>query len=257
MVERAFQLLDVLAASEAGHSLSELARQLDMSKGSVHGLLKTLESAGAVTVDDERRYTLGPRVYDLAQAYIRRSGLRRFALPAMRRLAAASGETIFLGQIESDGVRIVERMEEPGESTALRISARRGTRVHPLAGATGRVVLASWPPARRAEYLRTKALPHFTEHSIADRDAYLAAVEEAARTGIGVDQEEYLAGVNAVAAGIHGLGGELIALLWIVGFGSRLNGDALRRAGELLRDEAQAISRQLGAEPDPPGRPGA
>lgn len=42
MVERAFRLLDLLAVSEAGYSLSELARLLEMSKGSVHGLLKTL-----------------------------------------------------------------------------------------------------------------------------------------------------------------------------------------------------------------------
>jgi DNA-binding IclR family transcriptional regulator len=254
MVERAFHLLDLLAASDVGFSLSQLARQLDMSKGSVHGLLKTLGSVGAVAADSERRYTLGPRVYDLAQAYIRRSGLRRFALPAMRRLAAASGETVFLGQIDSDGVRIIERAEGPGESTTLHVTARRGTRIHPLAGATGRVVLASWPATRRKEHLAARDLPRFTAHSITDRDTYLAAVEETARTGIGVDQEEYLAGVSAVAAGIYGLGGELIALLWIVGFSSRLSGDALRRAGELLREEAQTISRELGAEPDLPGR---
>src|SRR5262245_25815295 len=151
MVERAFRLLDLLAASEAGISLSQVARQLDMSKGSVHGLLKTLERVGAIAVDIDRHYTLGPQIYDLAQAYIRRSGLRRFALPAMRRLAAASAETVFLGRIESDGVRIIERVEEPGEGATLGVTARRGTRIHPLAGATGRVVLASWPAARRVE----------------------------------------------------------------------------------------------------------
>jgi IclR family transcriptional regulator, KDG regulon repressor len=248
MVERAFRLLDLLATSEAAYSLSELARQLGMSKGSAHGLLKTLESGGVVELDSERRYTLGPRLYNLSQAYIRRSGLRRFALPAMRRLAALTGETVFLGQIEPDGVRIIERVEEPGGRDALRVSARRGDRVHPLAGAIGRVILAGWPPARRAEYLRTQTLPHFTARSIADPAAYLAAVEETARSGVGMDREEYLTGVNAVAAAIHGLDGQPIALVWIVGFSAYFTDEAMARAGEALRAETRAISKALGGE---------
>jgi IclR family acetate operon transcriptional repressor len=248
MVERAFKLLDLLGASESGFSLSELARQLDMSKGSAHGLLKTLERGGVVELDSERRYTLGPRLYNLSQAYIRRSGLRRFALPAMRRLAALTGETVFLGQIEPDGVRIIERVEEPGGRSALRVSARRGDRVHLLAGALGRVILADWPPARREEYLRTQTLPRFTARSITERDAFLAAVEETTRSGVGVDREEYLTGVNAIAAAIHGLDGQLIALVWIVGFSAYFTEEALARAGEALRRETRAISKALGGE---------
>ena len=126
--------------------------------------------------------------------------------------------------------------------------ARRGDRVHLLAVAIGRVVLADWPPARREEYLRTRTLRHFTDRSITDRDAYLAAVEETAQTGVGVDHEEYLTGVNAVAAAIHGLDSQLIALVWIVGFSAYFTDEAMARAGEALRAETRAISRALGAE---------
>ncbi len=247
MVERAFRLLDLLSASEDGLTLTDLARALGMSKSSVHGLLKTLEGLGAIEQDDERRYQPGPRIYELARSYAQRAGLRRFALPAMRRLATVIGETVFLGRVEPDGVRIIERVEADGDHTALRISAPRGTRVHLLAGATGRLVLASLAPAQRAELLRARPLPPFTPRSITDLDDYLAAAEEAAHTGIGEDHEEYLIGVNAVAAPIVGPGGTLLALLWVVGFASRFGDDAMRRAGQELRAEAEAISQALGA----------
>jgi IclR family KDG regulon transcriptional repressor len=247
MVERAFNLLDLLATSEAGYSLSELARLLDMSKGSAFGLLRTLERGGVVEVDEERRYALGPRIYNLTEAYIHGSGLRRFAMPAMRRLAAATGETVFLGQVEPDGVRIVDLVEISSGQNALRLSARRGAHIHLLAGATGRVVLANWPESRRREYLLLRPLPRFTENSITDQDAYLAAVAETARTGVGVDREEFLAGVSAVAAAIHGLGGELLALIWIAGFSAEFLGAALERAGQALTLETRAISTSLGA----------
>lgn len=87
--------------SDEGLALSDLARSLNMSKGSMHRLLKTLEHCGVVELHEERLYVLGPRVYKLA-SYVRGTGLRRLALPVMQRLVTAIGETIFLGRVEQD-----------------------------------------------------------------------------------------------------------------------------------------------------------
>ncbi len=247
MVERAFRLLNLLSESEDGLTLSDLARSLGMSKGSIHGLLKTLESGGVIEQVEERRFVLGSRIYDLGQAYIQRAGLRRFALPAMHRLAASTGETVCLGKVEQAGVRIVECVIDEGEQSALHIAASRGQRVPLLAAATGSVVLASWPVARREAYLREHSPPRFTERTLTDAQQLLKRAEEVAQTGIGYDNEEYLAGVNAVAAPIYGSGETLVGLLWIVGFASRFHDESLQRAAQQLRVEAQAVSRALGA----------
>ncbi|HLZ60954.1 MAG TPA: IclR family transcriptional regulator, partial [Ktedonosporobacter sp.] len=245
MVERAFRLLDLLSLSEEGLTLSELARLLSMSKGSLHGLLKTLEHSGAVEQIDERQYVLGPKIYDLAQHSLKHAGLRRFALPAMHRLAQNIGETLFLGRIEPQGVRIIECVLPDHDQPSLHISAGRGTRVHLLAGATGRVILASWPLEQRTAFLRAHPLPRFTAHSITDPDQFLATVAEAERTGIGEDREEYLGGVNAVAAPITGPGGALVALLWVVGFSTHFHVEAMRAAGQQLREETIIISQSF------------
>jgi DNA-binding IclR family transcriptional regulator len=71
-------------------------------------------------------------------------------------------------------------------------------------------------------------------------------VEDVVRNGIGFDYEEYLDGVNAVAAPIYDFGGTLVALLWVVGFASRWSGEALEHAAQQLRAEATAISSALG-----------
>src|SRR5712692_10656134 len=190
MVERAFRLLDLLSVTEEGLTLSDLARSLNMSKGSLHGLLKTLESSGAIEQEEDRRFVLGPRIYDLAQSYIQRAGLRHFALPAMHRLATSTGETVCLGRIEQKGVRIIESIVDEVQQAGLHIAARRGMRIPLLAGACGVIALASWPLAQRENYLRNHPLPRFTEHSITDPQRFLARVEEVARTGISIDHEE-------------------------------------------------------------------
>jgi DNA-binding IclR family transcriptional regulator len=247
MVERAFRLLELLSDAEEGMTLSDLARALHMSKGSIHGLLKTLESTRVVEQEEERRFVLGPRIYDLSQAYIHRAGLRHFALPAMRRLAASTGETVCLGKIEQKGVRIIECIVDNGKQVALHISAHRGQLVPLLVVSVGSCVLASWPVAQRETFLQTHPLPRFTRHSITDPQQFLNRVNDAERTGIGFDYEEYLDGVNAIAAPIYATGHTLVGLLWIFGFASRLRDEALESATQQLRVEAQTISRALGA----------
>ena len=246
MVERAFRLLDLLSATEEGLTLSGMAKALNMSKGSIHGLLKTLENNGVIELAEDRRYVMGPRIYDLAQAYVQRAGLRHYALPAMRRLAASTGETVFLGKVEQKGLRIIESMVDESAQPALHISAPRGTRVHLLAAATGPFVVASWPVAQREAFLHAHALPRFTDQAITDHQQFLMRVEEAVRTGVSFDHEEYLVGVNAVGAPIYGTGGVLVALLWIVGFASRLRDEALDRAAQQLRAEVVTVSQALG-----------
>src|SRR5437016_13377555 len=137
MVERAFRLLDLLSDTEEGLTLSDMARALNMSKGSIHGLLKTLESNGVIEQAEDRRYVMGPRIYDLAQAYVQCAVLRHYALPAMRRIAASTGETVFPGKAEQKGVRVIERMAYEGGQPASHLSARRWTRVSLLATAPG------------------------------------------------------------------------------------------------------------------------
>jgi DNA-binding IclR family transcriptional regulator len=248
MVERAFRVLDLVSAAEDGLTLSELARALNMSKGSMHGLLKTLESTGALEQSEERTYMLGPRIYDLAQSYVSRAGLRRFALPAMHRLAEQIGETVILGRVEERGVRIIEIVMDEHEQVGLRISARRGSRIPLMAGAAARVVLANRSAVERVDFLKQQALPRFTERSITDPTLLLEAIEQTALSGIGIDRGEYLEGVNAVAAPLYGPTRSLIALLWIVGFASRLTEPALERAAGFLRLESEFISRSLGGQ---------
>ena len=125
---------------------------------------------------------------------------------------------------------------------ALRVARRRPGRArHPakLPARPPRGVPANAPPT---------TLHHFTARTITDPDAYLAAIEGAARSGVGVDREEYLTGVNAIAAAIHGLDGQLLALVWIAGFSAYFTDEAMARAGEALRRETRAISKALGAD---------
>lgn len=246
MVERAFQLVDLLTVTDGGLALSELARALNMSKGSMYRLLKTLEQCGVVErYEDDRLYMLGPRIHKLA-AYVRGTGLRRLALPAMQRLVTNIGETLFLGRVEQDSVHVLESLEVGDEHPYLHLCVPRGTCIPLIAGVMGQIVFASWPLEQRNAWLQKHPLPRFTEHSIVDANQFLSVVDQVASSGLSMDHGEYLAGINAVAVPITGFGQSLVAILCTLGIASHFDDEAMQRAGELLKAEAESLSRSLG-----------
>src|SRR6202011_6398633 len=137
---------------------SELARRLQMGKSTVHGLVTTLEALGVLEAVGSKRYALGPRLSALLSRNGNQADLRQVARPALERLAAATEQTTFLG-VPADGhVTILDIVH--GRPT-LSISAPVGSSIPLLAGAVGKVVLASWDRKRRREFLNGTTLPAY------------------------------------------------------------------------------------------------
>src|SRR4051794_41956772 len=62
-VDRAARLLDVLESAGRGLTISELARELGINKGTMRDLLETLRAHRLLERDEERKlYRLGPRL---------------------------------------------------------------------------------------------------------------------------------------------------------------------------------------------------
>jgi DNA-binding IclR family transcriptional regulator len=144
-VDRSFRILDLLSRSPVPLGTSEVARRLRLAKSTVHGLLRSLEAAGAVE-QVHRRYRIGPVVERLAAT----GDLRRRWRPIIQRLAAETGETAFLGQPRGGRVAIVDEVLGQGAPV---ISGPAGRYVPASAGAVGRVLGGERLAVDRGEYL--------------------------------------------------------------------------------------------------------
>ncbi len=235
-VARGFALLETVAAAPAPPSLSELATATGIGKSSAHGLLATLVDIGALERDPaSKRYRLGPRARALDGTRLDPLAQARAALPD---LAAALGETVFLGQERGHGIEILAQAGSPHE---MRLAATPGTRLSLFAGATGKVALTRRPPEERERLLRAHGLRRYTARSIVDPARYRAELDRVSRAGVAYDRGEYLEGIHAVAVPLPGDG-----LLWVAGPSSRLVGRRMRAAAARLRRFAAQLSRRLG-----------
>ncbi|HKF75187.1 MAG TPA: helix-turn-helix domain-containing protein [Candidatus Dormibacteraeota bacterium] len=144
-VDRSFRILDLLSRSPTPLGTSEVARRLRLAKSTAHGLLRTLETVGAVE-EVHRRYRLGPAVERLAAV----GELRRRWRPVLERLAADTGETAFLGQLRGGRVAILDEVLGAGAPV---ISAPAGSFLPSSAGAVGKVLAGDRVAADLGEYL--------------------------------------------------------------------------------------------------------
>jgi DNA-binding IclR family transcriptional regulator len=96
-VGKALDLLDLFTRSQPQLGLSQLARASGVNKATCHRLMSELESRGLVEqTGPAREYRLGPAVLRLAALREAAVPTREAAMPVLRRLAEATGETAHL-----------------------------------------------------------------------------------------------------------------------------------------------------------------
>jgi DNA-binding transcriptional ArsR family regulator len=104
-LEKALDLCEVLAGSQRGLTVSELARSLKRPPSTVHRLLAVLKRRGYVRQDeDTTRYSLTLRMLDLSFKLLGRSELRLHAYPVLREYVLTAGCRVFIAVPQSGDV---------------------------------------------------------------------------------------------------------------------------------------------------------
>jgi IclR family KDG regulon transcriptional repressor len=241
-VKKAFQILELVARQEKLLTISDLSRELGINKSTVHGITHALEDVGAVVRDRKtKRYALGMALFELAKAGYARIDLKDIARPIMEELMKATHQSVFLGIRSGDHVSILDIVESTQD---LKITSPIGTQVPLLAGAIGKAFLASMEESPASAFIHARELRRFTEKSITDPNLYMAKVRDARATGYGLDDEEYIQGVRAVAAVIHNPGQQMAAV-WVVGFTPSMSAEKLPLIASATKRAADVISQKI------------
>lgn len=136
-LDRGLRVLEVLAATPDGLTMTELAARLDVNRTVVHRLVTTLERHALVRRDARGRLRVGLGVLRLGAAV--QPVLRDLATPVLRELAEGVGCTAHL--TVADGEEALALVVVEPTWTDYHVGYRVGSR-HPLGqGAAGRAIL--------------------------------------------------------------------------------------------------------------------
>lgn len=248
-VKKAFQILEYISKNERGVRVSELSRELKVSKSTVHGITSALEELGVIErALETKQYVLGHTLIELGRTAFSRLYFREAARPALQALRDSVQETVFLGVRNGNHVTIIDVVEGRHE---LRITAPIGTRLPLLAGAVGKALLSKLTEHQVLKLIKELGLSRATGKSITDQQQYLQELRTTREKGVATDYEEYISGVRAVAAPLVLHENALTAAIWVVGFKPNLPAEKMDTLAKEIVKTVTDIKRRIEAPQKP------
>jgi DNA-binding IclR family transcriptional regulator len=246
-IERAAAILRLLSGRSRRLGVGELAGELGLPKGTVHGILRTLQNVGFVEQDPESgKYRLGAALLHMGSSYLDGNELRTRALNWADSLAARANESVRIGTLHEGRALVVHHVFRPDNS---RQALEVGVLLPGHATALGKVLLAHNPYA--TDELIAAGLNAFTPRTVTDPDALRGELDEVRVRGWASDLEELVEGEVSLAAPIQDRRGATVGAIGISGPIERLSEGAEPRSDLIsyVRETARSVSRDLGAIP--------
>jgi IclR family acetate operon transcriptional repressor len=243
---RAIALLEQVAGADSPVALADATAAVGLPKPTVYRMLAMLADAGLLAREpDGRRVSPGPRLARLALGVLRNGTASAARRAILKRLVATLGETCNLTMLDGDEVVYLDRVES---DWPLRVTLQPGSRVPLHCTASGKLLLALLPAARRRAIVAAIALPRSTERTITDRRQLDAELARVRRERLAVDDEEYLAGLVCVAVPVS-VDGRVVASVAVQAPVARMPLAAALGHVPALRDAAAALGATFEASP--------
>ncbi len=196
MAGKALSLLSLVGEHPDGAIASELARSAGYPLSTAHRLLATLVRADYAKFDPStKRYSLGLRVFQLAQSVSRAHGLGGLATPILDQVSVTTREATMLAVLDGErqlyiycnaGPQQVSVVGEPGQHGPLHCTSQ------------GKVLIAFSAPDIREYLLNRLRLTPLGPNAITERGALRREIERVRRAGHAIADEEHEAGIRAV-----------------------------------------------------------
>ncbi|MET7318453.1 IclR family transcriptional regulator [Streptomyces thermoviolaceus] len=251
--ETAGRVIDVLLLFTDGPDelgVSQIARELGLSKAVVHRILQTLVARGMVALDQETRlYRLGPTAAALGARALRELDLRAVAADTLRRLHEQTRETVTLTALVPGGRAYIDQIVSTHE---VKMTVDLGRRFPLHAGSSGKCILAFLPEERREQILAA-GLTALTDSTRTDPDALRAELKEIRELGYASSQGERQADAGSVASPVFGLDGDVLGSVSVCGPRSRFTPQFVSSCAPGVVAAAREISAALGWTGDGPG----
>jgi len=244
-VERAARILRELGSGASRLGVTELSERLGIAKGTVHGLLRTLERQEFVEQDPETgKYRLGPAMLQLGNAYLDAHELRSRSLLWADSLAGRVTEAVRVGVLNGASILIVHHVFRPDDSVQI---LEVGASIPWNASALGKAIVAYLDPDRRAALIAGE-LPRLTGSTITDPAGLEVALERALEAGFAVEDQEGIVGEAEIASPIFDHRGTPIGAIGLAGPVERLLPDGPdEQLVAAVKQVARSLSREMGA----------
>lgn len=246
-VERALKILTLFSHRQPVLGISELSRMMDLPKGTVHGLTRTLVEHGFLKQDEQtRKYRLGLKIHELGIVLSGTLELNQKAAGPCHQLSRRTGLLSRIG-IWDGGSVVITLNTHPNPMPVL--PHQVGPRIHAYCSGIGKAILAFLDEQTLESYLSKTTMTAFTPSTITSKKGLMEDLKAARARGYSIDSEEAVQGLGCIGAPIFDRQGAVAGALSLSGPVNQVLGEnAENLSGEVLATAAE-ISRFLGYFP--------
>lgn len=211
---RGLEIIKLFNEEQPSLSLSEIAKQLGVSRTVPYRLLFTLQNMGYLSQDEHtKRYSLTPKVLELGFSYLNSLKFPEIAQPYMETLRDEIGASCHLSILDGQEVVYVGSAPIRGVSA---VNVNIGLRLPAHATANGKLLLAYQPKERLMQMFHVSNLTPYTDKTLTTPGEFQQQLETIRQNGYSMTSGEFHPGISSVAAPIFGRTGEVVAALNVV-----------------------------------------
>jgi IclR family transcriptional regulator, pca regulon regulatory protein len=247
-LERGLAVLSAFRPDRPVVGISELSRELGLTRSTTHRYVATLASLRYLEQDDAtRKYRLGPRVLDLGFSMLGSLELREIAGPHLRQLTDATGHTSNLAIRDDTDVILIDRVRgRPGRYHHLEFSLHVGSRLPSYCSATGKALLAFLPRPDLDRLLDHVDLIQRGPRTLTDKNSLLAELEQVRRSGLATNDEELESALRSIAAPIRSRSGQVVAAVNVaIPWSPAAMSELVARLGPAIQATAMQIASRV------------
>lgn len=196
-VERALNVLDLIAESKDGLTQAQISKKLQIPKSTLHSFLAALEEKRYIKQDMHGLFSLDVAVLALGNAYLDSTDLSQELRGALVHLLEELNVTAHLATLDGPTVMYVDKLDPAGNQ--IKLASAIGTRLASHMTAVGRACLMQLPAPRLQRYMRYALAEGLGS---VDLNKLEAELERSRMRGYAVDHGTLIPGVTTVAVPI-------------------------------------------------------
>ncbi len=252
-LERALNILEVMAKEGAPITVTELSEKVGLKISTVHRLLATFTHRGYVEQDPgDNKYRLGLKLLEIGNSVLYFADIRIVARPFLEGLVDRCNETANLAILDDSEVVYIDQVESKN-LVIVKMLAQAGNRGHIHCTASGKSMLAFQTDEKIDEILEKAEMPKFTNETITDPADIKKELARIRREGYALDWGEREEHVRCVAAPIFNHENRVIAALSVSGPSNRITTYYMKNElVDIVKEFGAKISHKMGYSEDYP-----
>jgi IclR family acetate operon transcriptional repressor len=241
---RDLSILEALAKSSAGLTLTDVAQRVQLPPSTTHRFLSTLERMGYVyQAGDLGLWYVGLQAFTVGTTFLANRDFVAQSHASMHRLMEQAGETANLAILDGTEAVFIAQVQC---HEMMRTLVKLGSRVPLHASGVGKAIFAALPNEQIDAILKVRGLPRITENTIVVPETMWAALRVIRQRGYSFDDEEHARSTRCVGAAIYDEHAEPLGAISIAGPSTRLADERIRQLGPIVAHIAEELTRHLG-----------